>query len=114
MTKQLVNVVMGLACVCLVWSASIARADEIPLTIQTRINTISLFKNGLGFIRREADITKGDCVIFDKLPVPIHGTFWVYPPISIVEPEVPHQALPRRMTIHIILDVNLLVFQRAP
>jgi len=67
----------------LVWMAngvvSTAKADETTPTIQTRINTVSLFKNGLGFIRREAEITKGDCVVFDKLPIPIHGTFWVYP-----------------------------------
>ena len=39
---------------------------------------ISLFKNGLGFVTRQADLPKGESsVLFTGLPEVVHGTFWV-------------------------------------
>ena len=55
-------------------------AEENAPTINTKLVSVSLFKNGLGFVRREADLVKNNgFVVFDKLPIPIHGTFWVQP-----------------------------------
>jgi len=45
-----------------------------------RIVSVSLFKNGLGFVTSQADISeKTGKVLIEKLPIPVHGTFWIYP-----------------------------------
>ena len=44
------------------------------------ITSVSLFKNGLGFVTSQALISeKTEKVLIEKLPVPVHGTFWIYP-----------------------------------
>lgn len=51
--------------------------------LNTRLISLSLFKNGLGFVIREAEIPKGAAsLLIDDLPAPAHGTFWVYSPNS--------------------------------
>lgn len=46
----------------------------------SRIVSVSLFKNGLGFVTEEAEIPgKTEKFVLDNLPVPVHGTFWIYP-----------------------------------
>ncbi len=48
--------------------------------VKSRFVSVSLFKNGLGFVTSEAELTgKTDRIILEQLPVPVHGTFWVYP-----------------------------------
>ena len=55
-------------------------AEENAPTISSKIDSVSMFKNGLGFVRREASLVKNNgFVVFDKLPIPIHGTYWVQP-----------------------------------
>jgi len=50
-------------------------------TLQTEIVSVSLFKNGLGFVRREAEVPKGESRLqIEGLPAPAHGTFWAYSP----------------------------------
>ncbi len=47
--------------------------------LKTRIVSISLFKNGLGLVSREGDVARDDATaLIGGLPVPVHGTFWVY------------------------------------
>src|SRR5262245_18470034 len=72
-----------LAAACWVALASLpARAAEAPVPIlKTRLVSISLFKNGLGFVAREAEIRRGQSAArIEDLPVPALGTFWVYSP----------------------------------
>src|SRR5258705_8398246 len=58
------------------------QAAEAPAPVlKTRLVSISLFKNGLGFVAREAEIPKGQSAArIEDLPVPALGTFWVYSP----------------------------------
>jgi len=49
---------------------------ERPL--ETRVRAASLFKNGFAFVRREAEIPAGSrSLLVERLPVPVHGTFWL-------------------------------------
>lgn len=55
-----------------------AEAIAAP-ALKTRIVSISLFKNGLGFMTREGELPGGTSpVLIEDLPAPALGTFWVY------------------------------------
>src|SRR5262245_8108242 len=50
-------------------------------SLQTRLTSVALFKNGLGFVTREAVLPKGQGPwVIEGLPAPVHGTFWVHAP----------------------------------
>jgi hypothetical protein len=52
-----------------------------PPALETRITSVALFKNGLGFVTRSAELPAGAGVVrIESLPAPAHGTFWVYSP----------------------------------
>ena len=49
-------------------------------TVKSRFVSLSLFKNGLGFVTSEGMLSeKNEKNLFEPLPVPVHGTFWIYP-----------------------------------
>ena len=45
--------------------------------LETRIRSAALFKNGLGFLRREGTAARAGSVRIERLPLPVHGTFWI-------------------------------------
>jgi len=48
--------------------------------LRTKLVSVALFKNGLGFVARQGELPKGQGVSFiENLPAPAHGTLWVYP-----------------------------------
>jgi len=54
-----------------------ARMADSP-ALPTEVKTVSLFKNGLAFARREAILPAGAREVhLEPLPVPVHGTFWL-------------------------------------
>src|SRR5258705_5686617 len=56
-------------------------AETTPPTMKTKLVSVSLFKNGLGFVTREGEFPKGQgTLLLEDLPAPAHGTFWVYSP----------------------------------
>lgn len=66
--------------IILLFVCSLARGGETN-ALKTKIVSVSLFKNGLGFVQREAALPKGESrLLIAALPVPAHGTFWVYSP----------------------------------
>lgn len=69
-----------LLCGCGLPSPAAAATDDAATpALKTRLVSISLFKNGLGFVAREGEIPKGQSALrIEDLPAPAHGTFWVY------------------------------------
>ena len=74
-----------IASMLLCWSSMLApspsaKADEAqPSALKTKLVSVSLFKNGLGFVTREGELPKGQSsLLIETLPAPAHGTFWVY------------------------------------
>jgi len=66
-------------CWTLTPTASSAADEATPPALKTRLVSVSLFKNGLGFVTREGELPKGQSVLLlEALPAPAHGTFWVY------------------------------------
>ncbi len=53
-----------------------ARAQQ-PLAARTA--EVSLFKNGLGFVIREANVPGPGEYVLENLPAPVHGSFWILP-----------------------------------
>ncbi|MGH7149221.1 MAG: hypothetical protein ACREIU_00910, partial [Planctomycetota bacterium] len=54
------------------------QTPEGEVALETRVRSAALFKNGLGFVRREGAIPAGaQSVRIEPLPVPVHGTFWI-------------------------------------
>ncbi|HET6205076.1 MAG TPA: hypothetical protein VFI25_19970 [Planctomycetota bacterium] len=52
--------------------------DAPEAVVETRVRSVALFKNGLGFVRREGPLPgKPGPIRLERLPVPVHGTFWV-------------------------------------
>jgi hypothetical protein len=79
------NRVAAIASVLLCWcwtlapTASAGAAEPTAPALRTKLVSISLFKNGLGFVAREGEIPRGQGVsLIGDLPAPAHGTFWVY------------------------------------
>lgn len=54
---------------------TVAPASEQPL--DSKLMSVGLFKNGLAVLRREATLDRPGVFRLDKVPDPIHGTFWV-------------------------------------
>jgi len=58
----------------------VACVDMYGGITNNKIVSVSLFKNGLGFVTSEVPILeKSEKVFIENLPVPLHGTFWIYP-----------------------------------
>lgn len=57
---------------------ALAHAAEPP-QIETKIESVGLFKNGLAVVRRTVTLPPGEGNVFDltDLPEPVHGTFWM-------------------------------------
>jgi hypothetical protein len=59
-------------------AAAAADPPALP-ALKTRLVSVALFKNGLGFVTRAAELPAGSgTVLIEGLPAPAHGTFWVY------------------------------------
>lgn len=59
---------------------SLASTGVFAQSAGSRFVSVSLFKNGLGFVTSEAVLPeKTEKLILEQLPVPVHGTFWIYP-----------------------------------
>jgi hypothetical protein len=62
-----------------------AEEDTVPKISSAPVH-VALFKNGLGYVERKGAIPKGVLTAeMDLLPIPVHGTFWVYPETEGVE-----------------------------
>jgi hypothetical protein len=67
-----------LASVLVSVAVSSVRADPPVASLKTTPVAVSLFKNGLGYVAREAVLPKGDAgAIIEGLPAAVHGTLWV-------------------------------------
>lgn len=66
---------------CLLAAPPVRAEDEVALpSISSRPVRMALFKNGLGYMEREAVIPAGvESGVLDAMPSPVHGTFWVTP-----------------------------------
>ncbi|MCK9266309.1 hypothetical protein M0P98_05455 [bacterium] len=52
----------------------------VTQSIDSKIVSVSLFKNGLGFVTSEGELSqKNGKFVFEQLSIPVHGTFWIYP-----------------------------------
>lgn len=78
---------------CMLWAAALmavpllggAVEDSVPRISSAPVR-VALFKNGLGYVEREGAMSKGILTAeLDCLPIPVHGTFWVYPETEGVE-----------------------------
>lgn len=59
----------------------LAAEDNNQAVLRTKLTSISLFKNGLGFVSRQAELPKGDStVLMNGLPEILHGTLRAYSP----------------------------------
>jgi hypothetical protein len=75
MRKTLFGMLLLLVCVFHVLSAE---ENSGPM-LNTKLTTISLFKNGLGFVSRQGELPRGDAtVILNGLPEVVHGTLRAY------------------------------------
>jgi hypothetical protein len=77
--KSLISLLLTISSLCLFASAAAMAGDgEDAQPIDSRITAVSLFKNGLGFISREADLPRGrSAVRIEMAAAPVHGTFWI-------------------------------------
>ncbi|MFO7906292.1 MAG: hypothetical protein R6U98_26780 [Pirellulaceae bacterium] len=57
-------------------TATIAPAAE-ERTVESRIVSVGLFKNGLAIVKREVPIGATGTYCVRDVPVPVHGTFWI-------------------------------------
>lgn len=90
-------------------SAGGARAATEPPTLPTKVVEASLFKNGLGFIVREATLPGPGEYVIAGLPVPVHGSFWVTPQEkATVLKEARAFSLPRSESEEAVTLVELL------
>lgn len=75
MTATLLTLLVGAACAApATQEAAAAPAPELA----SQVRSAALFKNGLAFVRREAQVAAGTRMArLEGLPVPAHGTFWI-------------------------------------
>ena len=73
----MLRVVTSVVCVVL-FTSSAAHAEKPP-QLETKIESVGLFKNGLAVVRRSITLpaNQGDTFDITDLPEPVHGTFWV-------------------------------------
>lgn len=68
-----IGVVAGLSALCL-WT-SLLSAQE---TAESKIESVSLFKNGLVVVKHEVSVDQpGEYILEDLSTEPVHGTFWI-------------------------------------
>src|SRR5262245_12794750 len=78
MNAKLCAVLIGIVVWMVAWMGTGSTGAEDVPRLPTTVVGVSLFKNGLGFMAREARLPKGDAtVVIDGLPAPVHGTLWV-------------------------------------
>jgi hypothetical protein len=82
------------------FSRPVVAAGPVPL--ETRTRAVALFKNGLGFVTREAVLpARPGTLLVEGLPVPVHGTFWAWlpgRPEGLREIRAFERRVPERMT----------------
>ena len=62
-------------------SFTVSAEENNQTVLSTKLTALSLFKNGLGFVSRQAELPKGDItVLMNGLPEVLHGTLWAYSP----------------------------------
>ena len=63
----------------LIFSAGAVHAEKIrPTDVSMKIETVALFKNGLGFFTSTATLPENEKTVrFGQLPIPSFGSFWV-------------------------------------
>lgn len=72
-----------LASCCLLGAASAQAGAPAPPRVETRLDRVALFKNGVGFFVREATLPAStQAVLIGPLAAPLHGTFWVSAPAA--------------------------------
>jgi len=59
-----------------------AGADE--QSVDSRITSIGLFKNGLAVVKRRVEVPMPGTYRVDDVPVPVHGTFWIESDAEII------------------------------
>jgi hypothetical protein len=57
--------------------ATAADGHDAPPVIESRIDTVGLFKNGLAVVRRTLELPGPGVFDVIELPEPVHGAFWV-------------------------------------
>ena len=72
--KSILSLSLTLATAAL---AASAPAAEIEKPATSRIASIGLFKNGLAYVHRVVKLQGSGVYKLDRLPRPVHGTFWV-------------------------------------
>lgn len=60
---------------CVLAVAAPSRADEIPL--ESKIDSVGLFKNGLAVVHRSVQVSGSGIYRVEDVPVPVHGTYWI-------------------------------------
>jgi hypothetical protein len=68
-----VAIVLGIA--VFGFAGSVRAADET--VAKSKIVSVSLFKNGLAIVKREATLGKPGVYVLDDVPQPVHGTYWI-------------------------------------
>ena len=53
------------------------RAEDQPIVLDSKIESVGLFKNGLAVVRRSVEVPGNGTFDLMDLPEPVHGTFWV-------------------------------------
>ena len=72
-------VIGGMALLVSLGQPSDGDCDVSDNHLKTKPVSVSLFKNGLGLVSREGEVVGDDVTaLISGLPVPVHGTFWVY------------------------------------
>ncbi len=54
-----------------------AAPADTPATVETKIDSIGLFKNGLAVVRRSVTLAGAGVYEAGDVPDPVHGTFWI-------------------------------------
>ncbi|MCH7546685.1 MAG: DUF4139 domain-containing protein [Planctomycetes bacterium] len=60
------------------------RAEDQPIVLDSKIESVGLFKNGLAVVRRTVEVPGNGTFDLMDLPEPVHGTFWVESPAEVV------------------------------
>ena len=76
--------VFAVTCVAVVWVLSGVLFAGEEGTASLKLRHVSLFKNGIGYFSSDAKLPDGATTVnIGQLPVPSHGTFWVYYPRDV-------------------------------
>ena len=81
------------------------RAEDQPLVLESKIESVGLFKNGLAVVRRTVEVPGNGTFDLMDLPEPVHGTFWIESPaevaVRITLAEVAEDESPIQSSTHV-------------